>query len=112
MAQRLSDIMNPQPIRLSDIPREPIRLSDIGGAAAGGSFGVGSLPEEKRIDVLRFGKRLYNIIPETIEGVLRTATRLSPGHIGMMQKAEEEILAGSLGPEEAERARKFKSKRE
>ena len=112
MAQRLSDIMKIQSFRLSDIQREPVRLSDIGGAAASSSFGVGSLPEEKRIDIGRFAKSLYNIVPETIEGVLKTATRFSPGHVELMQRAEEDILAGKLGPEEAERARRRVEKRE
>ncbi len=56
--------------------------------------------------IRRFGKQLYNILgPNLIRGVLKTAKRVVPGEIEQMGKAQDEILAGKLGPEEAERMR-------
>lgn len=74
---------------------------------------TGTWEKEDPISIpVRFAKGLYNIIPETIRGILKTATRFSPGHIEMMQQAEKEILAGELGPKEAKRMRKRVESRE
>jgi len=57
--------------------------------------------------IRRFGKKLYNVLgPDAIRGIISQATKVDPGAIKHMRKAQEEVLAGKLGPEEAERMRK------
>ncbi len=106
MAQRLSDVMRTQPIQGS------MRLSDVMSQRPQRLFEVDPDSTVRQAESLvgRFGKQLYNIIPSIIKGTLETAAKAAPGELDMRRQAQQEILAGSLGPEEAERMREFLAK--
>jgi hypothetical protein len=60
--------------------------------------------------ISRFGKGLYNAIPEIERGIYKQALRFSPGVMELTIKAQDEILSGSLGPEEAKRMQEYLAK--
>lgn len=59
----------------------------------------------------RFGKQLYNKFgPEAVDETIKQAVKLSGFDVEGTRKAQQEILTGKLGPEEAEKMRKFLEK--
>ena len=68
----------------------------------------GEMPGIKPTGLLsRLGKQLYNVLgPNLIRGVIKTALRVDPDAPGRIIEAQKAVLAGSAGPEEAERMRK------
>ena len=71
-----------------------------------GAGATGVWEEAPKVSLFkRFGRRVYNIGPEMVRGALSQAKKFAPGEVENIRKAQAEILAGKLGPEEAERMR-------